>query len=93
MTPKVGQLVIPNEQYIEFNTTIVESFPNLRSGKEYEILAIASLDEDFPDVWGITKLRCLETNEIYDLKDAPALEEYWALITEEDSIRVTDMVE
>lgn len=92
MTPNIGQLVIPNEQYIDFNTMIIESFPNLRSGKEYEILEMDHLD-DFPDVWGITKLRCLETNEIFDLKDAPGLQDFWALITEEDSIRVTDMVE
>lgn len=88
-TPKVGQILIPNQDYIESNPEIINAFPNIQKGKEFEILEVIT---DTDDMWGITKLLDIAENKVIDLAEAPSLEGYWTLFMEEDSIRVVDKV-
>lgn len=86
-TPKVGQILIPNQDYIESNPEIIEAFPNIVKGKEYEILEVII---DVDDMWGITKLKDLSNDSLISLEDAPSLSGYWTLFMQDDSIRVVD---
>lgn len=96
-TPKVGDLIVPNIDYIEANPTIVEAY-GLRSGQPYEVMSVVDLKavaeaEGYPseDIsgWGIDKIRHINSEEILDINDGnPETEEWFAFFIEEDSARL-----
>ena len=88
--PDVGQHLIINKAWMDPNQFFVQSMPNLTPGKVYEILEVDTLD-GHPDEWGIVSIKDIETQEIFDVNNFEALEEYWCLFDKNDSIRLVEI--
>lgn len=90
--PVVGQKMIINRVWFEPNEFMVQFMKTLQPARVYEILNV--VEQVFVDgipSWGITKIRDVITDEIFDIKDHPELDDYWCMFDSDDSIRIVDV--
>lgn len=89
--PEVGQLIIINKSWFEDNAFFAQFMQNIKPGKVYEITRIEILEDEYPDEWGIAGIKCIETDESFDIKDHDELNDYWCVFDRDDAIRIVAM--
>lgn len=88
--PLEGQHMIIGSQWMEPNAFFVQYMPNLAVGKVYEIVGIAEMPGE-PDEWGISIIKDIETEEIFDISQHPELGDYWCLFDKDDAVRLVEI--
>lgn len=95
--PEPGDILVPNNDYILSNETIVEAY-GIRAGQPYEVISVVDLKtvaeaEGYTgadvDGWGVDKIKHISSDDVIDINDGnPDTAEFWALFVQADSARL-----